>query len=272
MRNQYPTTEIPACDGAIKRSPLRRFGPILVLAAGLAIGYAMGWHHYLSLEFLAESRTVLKGYVADNPVLSAVLYVLAYFTAVACSFPAASILTIFGGFLFGWLLATVLVAIGATAGATALFLAARSACQDGLRRKISRALDRLAPGFEKDAFSYLIILRLAPFVPFFIVNIAPAFFNVRIRTFVIATVLGILPAVVAYSYLGQGVDSVLLAAMAAGRDATLKDLVTPEIKIAFAALAAVAILAVVIKKKLLRKHAAGGAHCHSSAAERERKA
>ena len=62
------------------------------------------------------------------------------------------------------------------------------------------------------------MLRIAPFIPFFVVNIAPALFNVRLKTFVAATLLGILPGAFAYAWLGQGLDSVLIAAKAAGRD------------------------------------------------------
>jgi uncharacterized membrane protein YdjX (TVP38/TMEM64 family) len=212
------------------------------------MGYAMGWHEYLSLSVLAGSRDFLKSFVAEHLLLSAVAFLLVYIVAVAFSFPVASVLTIFGGFLFGWLMAAALVSVAATAGATLLFLAARSACADFLRCKIGGFAGRLADGFEKNAFSYLLVLRLAPFVPFFVVNIAPAFFNVSTRTFVSATFLGILPGVAAYSYLGQGVDSVIVAAMAAGREATVKDLVTPEITLALVALTFVALFAAVVRK------------------------
>jgi uncharacterized membrane protein YdjX (TVP38/TMEM64 family) len=226
----------------------RRFAPIALLIAGLGLGYALGLHEYLSLAYLAESRDALKAYVADNRLLSAATFLLAYALAVAFSFPAASVLTIFGGFLFGWLLGSALVAVGATLGATALFLAARSAFGDVLRSKVGGFAARLADGFEEDAFTYLLVLRLAPFIPFFVVNIAPALFDVRLRTYVLATFIGILPGVVAYSYLGQGVDSVLIAAGEAGRDASLGDLVTPQITFAFVGLALVAALGAVVKR------------------------
>ncbi len=155
-------------------------------------------------------------------------------------------LTIFGGFLFGWLVGGAAVALGATAGATTLFLAARSAFGDFLRKRVGGVAARFADGFEKNAFSYLLVLRLAPVFPFFVVNIVPALFNVKLRTYVGATFLGILPGTFAYAYLGQGVDSVLLAARRAGHEASVSDLVTPEITIAFAALAFVAAIPVII--------------------------
>ena len=225
-----------------------RFVPIGVVLAGLAFGYAMGWQECLSLEYLGDSKEALKRFVASNPVLAPTVFVLIYAVVVAFSFPAASILTIISGFLFGWLAGAFYAIIAATAGATALFLAARTAFGGFLKERAGNATAKLADGFEKDAFGYLLAMRIAPFIPFFVVNIAPALCNVRLKTFVAATLLGILPGAFAYAWLGQGLHSVIIAAKAAGRDVTISDLVTPEITIAFVALALVAALATIVRK------------------------
>ena len=225
-----------------------RFAPLAVILAGLALAYAMGWQDYFSLEFLGESRLALKRLVAANPVLAPAAFVILYAVAVAFSFPAASILTIFSGFLFGWLAGGVYAVIAATFGATALFLAARSAFGGFLRDKVGGFAARLADGFERDAFGYLLVLRLAPFIPFLVVNIAPALFDVRLRTFFLATLIGIIPGAFAYAWLGQGVDSVLIAARSAGRDVGVSDLVTPEITAAFVVLALVAALSLIVRR------------------------
>jgi len=140
------------------------------------------------------------------------------------------------------------VAFAATTGAALLFFAARSAFGDFLKEKVGGRVKSLADGFERDAFSYLLILRLAPVFPFFVMNIAPALFNVPLRTYVAATFLGILPGTFAYAYLGQGVESVLIAAQEAGTEPSVGDLVTTEITLAFAALAFVAVMPTIIKK------------------------
>ncbi|MEO0543155.1 MAG: TVP38/TMEM64 family protein [Pseudomonadota bacterium] len=229
----------------------QRFLPLAIVVGGLGFAYAMGWHRFFTLEFLAQSRDAMTAYVADNYILSIVGFTVLYAVAVAFSFPAASILTIFAGFLFGWFVGGISVAIGATVGATAIFLVARSAFGDFLTEKVGGRVKSLADGFEKEAFSYLLILRLAPVFPFFVMNIAPALFNVPIRTYVIATLVGILPGTFAYTFLGQGVGSVLEAAEAAGTTPSVGDLVTTEITLAFAALAAVATIPMIIKR--LRK-------------------
>lgn len=225
-----------------------RYAPIAIVVAGLGFGYAMGWHRFLSLAYLSESREALAAFVAAHHVRSFVLFFVAYTLAVAFSFPAASVLTILAGFLFGWLAGAALVVFAATLGATLLFLAARTAFGDVLHRKLGARVARLADGFERDAFGYLLVLRLAPIFPFWIINIAPAFFAVRLRTYVAATFIGILPGTIAYAWLGEGLDSVLVAAGQSGRDISLRDLVTPEITLAFVALALVAAIPTIVKK------------------------
>jgi uncharacterized membrane protein YdjX (TVP38/TMEM64 family) len=243
-------------ESKARKSAFWRFLPIGVAIAGLVAGYAMGWQHYLTLGYLGMSQDWLQAFVAEHPVLSAVGFVISYTLVVAFSFPAAFVLTIFGGFLFGWALGALLSVIGATSGATALFLAARTAFGDRLRKRLGGMTERFAEGFEEDAFAFLLVLRLAPFIPFVVVNVAPAFFNVRLRTFVAATAIGIVPGAIAYASLGRGVDSALDAAKAAGRHAAVRDLVTPQITFAFAALALVALIAAIVRKWWKHKHVA----------------
>ncbi len=226
----------------------KRFAPIAVLLCGLGLGYFFGLHEFLTFEALVEHRDMLKAYVMENLVLSSVIFLLVYTAATAFAFPAASLLTILGGFVFGWFLAGTLTAFAATLGASIIFLAARTALGDFLQKMAGPGVSKLAHSFEENAFGFLLVLRLAPIFPFFVVNIAPALFNVSLRTYVAATFIGILPGTYAYAYLGQGLDSVVLSAREAGRDVSLADLVTTELTIAFIALAVVAAIPFVIKK------------------------
>lgn len=235
-------------SGQSRRATWRRFLPLAVIAAGLAAGYAAGLQDYLTLAVLAEQRETIKAFVAERQFMSILGYFVLYTVAVAFAFPAASVLTIFAGFVFGWWVAAILTVFAATLGATAIFLAARSACGDLLRKRAGPFMAKLAEGFSRDAFSYLLVLRLAPVFPFLVVNIAPAFFDIRLRTYAAATFLGIIPGTVAYSWLGQGLDSVIAAAGASGREISVSDLVTAEITIAFLGLAIVAAIPTLIRK------------------------
>lgn len=230
------------------KSSIIRFAPIAVIVAGLAFGYTMGWHEFLSFDYLVESRDMLKEMVAAHYYVAVFGFIAVYALATAFSFPAASILTIFAGFMFGWFVGGTAAIIGATIGATAIFIAARTAFGDFLKEKVGGKVAKLAKGFEEDAFSYLFVLRLAPIFPFFVMNIAPALFNVPLRTYIAATFLGIIPGGMAYAYLGQGLDSVIVAAAEAGREVSIKDIVTIEIVAAFGALALVAAIPTIVKK------------------------
>ncbi|HSM40087.1 MAG TPA: VTT domain-containing protein [Afifellaceae bacterium] len=249
---------MPAADkqaeaaGTSTAALVKRFAPVAVIVAGLIFGYLRGWHEYLSLGMLVESREMLRAFVEGNFAMAAIGYVLIYIVAVAFSFPGASFLTIGGGFMFGWFIAGILTAIAAPIGATIIYLVARSAVGnfliDMMKRKAGPRIRQLAEGFEEDAFSYLLSIRLAPIFPFWVINIAPAIFNVPLGTYFAATVIGILPGTFAYAFLGEGIDSVIAAQQAAGDELSIGDLVTPEITAAFVLLAVVSLIPTIVKK------------------------
>jgi uncharacterized membrane protein YdjX (TVP38/TMEM64 family) len=212
MTSQSPTgqmdkamAETPkATPDTAKPASWRRYLPLAIIVIGLVAAYAAGVQDYISLAVLAEQRDALKQFVADHRIASALGYFVLYALAVAFAFPAASILTIFAGFVFGWFIAGTLTVFAATTGAAAIFLAARSAFGDVLRKRAGPFAARLADGFSRDAFSYLLVLRLAPVFPFFVINIAPAFFDIKLRTYVAATFLGIIPGHLRLHLAGPG--------------------------------------------------------------------
>lgn len=201
-----------APDG--RRTPLgraARYLPLIVLVVGLAGFFALGFHRQLRLETVLARQAELAAFVADHGVLAALVFVGIYAGTVALSIPGASVLTIVGGFLFGLVGASLLVVIGATLGAAAVFLATRSAFGGVLRRKAGPAARRFEAGFRRNAFSYLLSLRLIPLVPFWLVNLVSAVLDVPLRTFVLATAIGIVPGTVVYAGIGSGLGSSLEA-------------------------------------------------------------
>ncbi|MFK7792624.1 MAG: TVP38/TMEM64 family protein [Devosiaceae bacterium] len=233
----------------------KRFGPLLAIAGAMAAAFAFGLNDYLSLSALIQQREMLASVINENLALSLLTFGALYATAVALSFPAASLLTIAGGFLFGWLAGGLTVVLAATVGATALFLAARTAFGQAIAEKAGPTLKKLLEGFKKDGFNYLLFLRLTPIFPFTLVNIAPALANLPIRSYVIATFFGIMPGTLAYAFVGSGLDSVIMAQEAASPGCAaagtcaidLGSLVTREIILAFAALGTVALIPPVAK-------------------------
>lgn len=204
------TTPLPA---DVRRSAKRRFGwgrvvPISILVAGLIAFFAFGLNEYVSFEELAQHRATLKGWVTEYGILAALVAGLAYAVMVAFSIPGGALATMVIGFLLGPYAGSVVVVIGATLGATAVFLAARTALGDSLRARAGKAARRMEEGFRENAFNYLLFLRLVPIFPFWLVNLVPAFLGVRLRTYMVATVLGIIPGTVVYVSVGNGLGAV----------------------------------------------------------------
>jgi uncharacterized membrane protein YdjX (TVP38/TMEM64 family) len=241
----------------------KKWGPLAVIVILMAIGFSQGWHQYLSLDSLVKNRELLRGYVEQNYLLMVGGFALAYIAAVALSFPGASFLTIGGGFLFGWAVGGAATVLSATIGASLIFLAARSSFGESLRSKAGGFIDRFAEGFREDAFNYLLFLRLVPLFPFWLVNLAPALFNVKLRSYFFATLFGILPGTFAYAFIGSGLDSVIEAQHAANPacatdpncTVTLDTsaIITPELIAAFVALGVVSLIPPVLKAVKKRK-------------------
>ena len=159
----------------------RRLIPILVFVAGLVAFFALGLERYLSIDALRQHRSGLRAWVETSGLLAALVFMAIYIITVAFSLPGATVLTIAGGFLFGSVWGTALVIISATLGATVLFSIAKTALGDVFRTKARAWLPRLEAGFREHALSYLLVLRLVPIFPFFIINLVPAFLGVPYR-------------------------------------------------------------------------------------------
>lgn len=226
----------------------RRFW-IALGVVGLLLGLrATGLADQFSLETLARHREALVGFVDGHAALAALAYLALYVAAVAFSLPGAVFLTLAGGFLFGAAAGAGLTVLGATTGATLVFLFAR-------RLFGADALDRLGPraralgeGIRRNAASYLLVLRLVPLFPFFLVNLVPAFVGVRLSTYVATTAVGILPGTTVFSLAGAGLGEVL--ALGGGLD--LGTVLTPRILAALVGLALLSLAAIPLKARFGR--------------------
>jgi uncharacterized membrane protein YdjX (TVP38/TMEM64 family) len=207
-----------------------------------------GLGEWLSLATLARHRGTLSGFVAQHWLLAAAGFLLVYAAAVALSVPGAVVLTVAGGFLFGAVAGTALTVVAATIGATLVFLLARRLFgADALDRLGPRA-QALAAGLRRDAIPYLLVLRLVPLFPFFLVNLVPAFCGVRLPVFAATTLVGIIPATAVFSLAGAGLGGVLDA----GGTLDLRSILTPQILGALFGLAALSLAAIPLKRRLLK--------------------
>jgi uncharacterized membrane protein YdjX (TVP38/TMEM64 family) len=223
---------------------VRRWLPLALLLLALAAAYASGVHRHLSLATLRDHREALQAFVAARPLGAPLAYVVAYAVATALSLPGAVFLTLAGGFLFGIWLGGLLTVIGATAGAIAIFLIARTALGSGLRARAGPWLARMEAGFRQDALSYLLVLRLVPLFPFWLVNLVPAFLGVPLSTYALATFLGIIPGSLVYASVGNGLGAVLER----GQEPDLGLVFAPQVLLPLLGLAALALLPMLYRR------------------------
>jgi uncharacterized membrane protein YdjX (TVP38/TMEM64 family) len=199
---------------------VKRFFPVFIIVAFLVAFFALGGPKYINLQSLRDNQEMLKSIVEEHAVLSILGFMALYAFLVGISVPGAGFLSIFAGFLFGVTTGTFSVVIGATLGATMIFLAARSALGESLAQKAGPFMKKFEKGLQKNELSYLFILRLVPLFPFFIVNIVPALFDVKLRNYVISTFIGIIPGSLVYVSVGNGLGD----ALRAGEDIPLSGL------------------------------------------------
>jgi uncharacterized membrane protein YdjX (TVP38/TMEM64 family) len=208
-----------------------------VIAALFVALIASGALKRLSLASLAAHRAELLHFVERHPIESVAVYLGAYVLLIAACAPGLSVLSIAGGFLFGPWLGGAVVLAALNIGAIIVFLACRTAFGDWASRRAGATVARIEAGFARDAFSYLLALRLMPVAPFFMVNIAAGLARVRLGTFVLATLIGSTPSAFIFASLGSGFGR--LFRRHARLDASL--MTNPTVVLPLAALAALSL-------------------------------
>jgi uncharacterized membrane protein YdjX (TVP38/TMEM64 family) len=190
------------------RIPRRLIAPVILIALIAAV-WASGLTDRLSWSGLARNQAALNEWVAVHPWLAPFLFVAIYITSVTLSLPQAGLLTMIGGFLFGTLAGAAMAVLSATVGAVFLFLIARSAFAGSMAKRGGAALGKLRQELGQNGFSYLLAVRLIPVVPFWLINLAAALCGMRLPPFIIATLIGILPATFITASIGSGIGGVL---------------------------------------------------------------
>jgi uncharacterized membrane protein YdjX (TVP38/TMEM64 family) len=208
-----------------------------VFAIAIAAFFALDGERYLSLESVKAHRDALLAFTHAHYALALVIAFVVYAATVAFSLPGGLALSLTAGFIFGRWAGTLLAVLAATLGATLVFLAARYLFADAARRRMGALGAKISAGFTENALNYLLFLRLVPVFPFFLVNLAPAFTNISVRTYVLATFVGIIPGTFVYVNLGQTL----------GRIDSLSGLLSTETLGAFALLGLLALAPVLVR-------------------------
>ena len=223
---------------------MKRFAPLAVIVLGIAIVYFTGVYRYLSFQSLKDNHELLQNFVEKYPIAVPCIFVITYIVCIALSIPGAIFLSLLGGYLFPQPLSAIYVICAATCGACIVFLAARTALGDTLRKKAGPFLKKMEAGFHKNAISYLLFLRFVPLFPFWMINLAAAFFGVSLITFAWTTLVGIIPGACFYTLIGSGLGTVFESK----NPLSVESIFNIKIKIALVLLGFLALTPILIKK------------------------
>jgi uncharacterized membrane protein YdjX (TVP38/TMEM64 family) len=219
--------------------------PFLLILVVAGIG-AFALRDNLTFEALAENRDALVAFRDANYLLAVLGFIAAYVAIVGFSLPGATLATMTGGFLFGIFPGVFFNVLSATIGATLIFLAAKHGFGAGFSAKMAErggASARLQSALQDNEWSALMIMRLAPVVPFFVANLLPAFVGVRTNRFIITTFFGIMPGTLVLTSIGAGLDRVF----ATGEMPDLSILFAPHILLPILGLVALSALPIILK-------------------------
>ncbi len=215
----------------------------LVIACAVGAFFYFDLGRVLSLDALKQNRDQLLAFTETHYAASVALFILAYIAVTGLSLPGAVILTLAGGFLFGAVFGTLFVNLGATSGATLAFLAARYLLRDWVEQKFGRWVEPLQQGFAKNAFSYLMTLRLIPLFPFFVVNLVSGLTRMSVGRYAAATALGIIPGSFVYAYAGRQLGTIN----------SLKEIASPQVIAAFVLLGLLALVPILYRRFTARQ-------------------
>jgi len=227
------------------QSALMRRLPIIIIAVVAVLG-AFFLRDYLTFDALSENREALIAFRDNNYLLTVLIFITTYIVIVAFSLPGATIATLTGGFLFATFPGALFNVVGATLGATGIFLAARWGFGEKLGAKLEGSdgiVKKIKDGIDENQWSMLFLIRLVPAVPFFMANLVPSFLEVPLRRFMISTFFGIIPGTVVFTSVGAGLGEVF----ARGETPNLGIIFEPAIILPIIGLCVLAALPIVIK-------------------------
>lgn len=205
-----------------------------MLVAAFITFFALDGPAYLSLDAIKQQRDALLAFTQAHYTEALLIAFLAYVTATSLSIPSGTLFALLLGFLFGRWVATAMIVVGGTIGASLLFLAVRYLFADAIRRRLGPRAKMIEGGFTRNAFSWMLFLRLTPMVPYFLVNLIPTVTGIRLRTYALATMIGIIPVTLVFTNLGQTL----------GRIDSTRDLLSAEALTALALLGVLALIPV----------------------------
>ena len=216
----------------------KKFVIIVAIALLVFLFFWFDLGRYLTLEALKANREWLADLYAGHRVAMVAGFMAIYIIQTALSLPGAAILSLSAGAVFGTAMGTVYAVISATAGATLAFLVTRYLLHDAVQRKFGSRLETLNRELEARGLNYLLFLRLVPVFPFFLINLGAGLTRLPFKTFVIGTMVGIIPGGFVYCNAGASLATIT----------TLGEVASPRVLGSFALLGLFALVPVLYQK------------------------
>lgn len=183
---------------------------LITISVVFAMFFALDLQHYLTLDQLKARQQDIQQFYSVNRLLTLVLYFALYVLVAALSLPGATVMTLAGGALFGFLPALVTVSFASAGGAVLAFLGSRFLLRDWVLSRFGERLGTINRGIEKEGAYYLFTLRFLPVFPFFVINLVMGLTAMRPLTFYWVSQIGMLAGTAVYinagTQLGQ-IDS-----------------------------------------------------------------
>ncbi len=224
---------------------MRRFVPLLCIGLVVLIFYMMGGFSYLSLEKIRLLDRDLIEFSLESPLLAFFLFLVIYVIYTISSIPGLILFDLVAGYLFGKTASFFLVLLGATMGATGVFLATRYAFGESAMGNKKKWVRKIKDGFDRHQVSYLLFMRIIPFVPFSIANVTLGLLDVKLYRYVWTTLVGLVPATFIYTQAGTGLGR----ALQKEGPIEISHFVNAELLFSLGGLSILALLPIVIKRK-----------------------
>lgn len=223
--------------------------PILVIIAILIFNFS-NFLKFFNYEVIRYHHVELTEYVNNNPIATPFIYIgICIFTS-TLSIPGGLLLTILGGFLFEQPWAYLYSLIGLTIGAVILFFTTKILINKCLKEKESFLFFKIKKNFDRNVISYMLFLRFITFFPFWLTNLVPAFFNIKLKDYIWTTIIGITPGVLILTITGQGFGVVFETS----DQFHIKTIFNTQAIVTFVILAIASLTPVVIKKFIYKKN------------------
>ena len=204
-----------------------------------------------SYEFIKNNRDYFFDLKKSNLVLLTIVFLVATIIWILMA-GFATPLALLAGFIFDKWLGTFVLVLGMSIGATFLYIFGNYFLKEIIREKFLIRFKNLEAKFKKSEFTYLLIYRFVGGIPFVISNILPCIFNVKLRNFFLATLIGIIPQIFLMVSIGSGLEKIIQQNL---ETPEMKDLIfSPDIYVPLLSFFVLIILTIILRKIFYQKN------------------